>query len=56
MDDISSEIDAFFAGATTWDFVIMGIVLLVMYKMIKKLFFLGILLGGAYYLFEVYGK
>lgn len=54
--DLQSEIEAFFAGATMWDYIITGVVILVMWKFLKKLLFLGILIGGGYYLLQTFGK
>jgi hypothetical protein len=56
MSDFQSEIEAFFAGATMWDYVITAVVILIMWKFVKKLLFIGILIAVGYYLFTVYGK
>ena len=53
--DMSSEIQAFFAGATGWDFVIMGVLLLMMFKFLKRLFWLGLFGVALYYFLQYYG-
>ncbi len=46
------EIDAFFAGATGWDLVITAIVLVLLFKFLKKYFFIGIIIAIGYYIYK----
>lgn len=53
---MSDEIDAFFAGVTTWDIIIMVLIVLVLWKIFKKIFFIVLLVAIGYYFYQTYGK